>query len=99
MKIASMPNFKKLWGRIEKDIPAGNYTLTIENCTLIFIIDYNMDAFRGEKYFVVSEANFFGGNNTFLAIAYLVVGSVLFLFAIFFFIRKHIGISKAVVPR
>ena len=31
MRIAAMPTFRKLWGRINSDLPADNYTLTIEN--------------------------------------------------------------------
>ena len=31
MRIAAMPTFRKLWGRIENGLPAGNYTITIEN--------------------------------------------------------------------
>jgi len=31
MRIATLPNFRKLWGRINNDLPAGNYTLLINN--------------------------------------------------------------------
>jgi hypothetical protein len=33
MRIATLPNFRKLWGRINSDLPAGNYTLLINNST------------------------------------------------------------------
>ena len=42
----------------------------------------------GEKYFVLSTANAFGGKNDFLAIAYLVVGGICALTTIFFIGRK-----------
>ncbi len=29
--------FRKLWGRIEKDLPIGDYTLKIKNCNILFI--------------------------------------------------------------
>jgi hypothetical protein len=32
MRIASLPDFRKLWGRINEDLPSGQYTLTISNC-------------------------------------------------------------------
>ena len=34
MRIAAMPNFRKLWGRVEDNLPAGNYTLNITNCNI-----------------------------------------------------------------
>ena len=37
MRIAAMPNFRKLWGRIDTDLKAGNYTLTIDNSKDKFI--------------------------------------------------------------
>lgn len=37
MRVAAMPNFRKLWGRIEDDLPAGTYTLTIDNSIFPFI--------------------------------------------------------------
>lgn len=36
MRIAALPEFRKLWGRIETNIPAGNYTLTIDNSKRLF---------------------------------------------------------------
>lgn len=35
MRIAAMPNFRKLWGRILADVPVGNYTVQITNCKQI----------------------------------------------------------------
>ena len=46
MRIASSPQFKKLWGKIEDDLIAGNYTLTIQNSNFDLIIDYDMSAFH-----------------------------------------------------
>jgi hypothetical protein len=31
MRMETFPFFKKLWGTVEKDIPAGNYTFYIQN--------------------------------------------------------------------
>jgi hypothetical protein len=33
MRIATLANFRKLWGRINSDLPAGNYSLLINNST------------------------------------------------------------------
>ena len=31
MRTAALPYFRKLWGRIEEDLPAGEYTILIDN--------------------------------------------------------------------
>jgi hypothetical protein len=81
MRTAGMPNFRKLWGQIDGVTLENkqNYTIKIAN-------NYNSSAFGGTKYIVLSTTNAFGGKNEFLAICYLVVGSLCIIFAIFFFI-------------
>ena len=87
MRTAGLPNFRKLWGRIEKDLEVGTYMINIEN-------NYNVAEFSGKKYFVLSTTNMLGGRNYFLAICYIVVGSLCIVFAIVFFAaymrKKHI---------
>ena len=92
MRPAGLPNFRKLWGRItkynNKDIlPQGTYNIEITN-------NYNVTAFDGEKYFVLSTVNSFGGKNSFLGIAYIVVGSLCLIMAIVFFIGYKIHNKK-----
>lgn len=79
MRTAGLPNFRKLWGRIETDLLPGTYQLQIVN-------RYNVAQFEGQKSFVLSTTNALGGKNYFLAICYLVVGSLCIVFAIIFFI-------------
>ena len=79
MRTAGLPNFRKLWGKIEKDLPKGDYTLKINN-------NYPVKSFDGSKYFVLSTTNVFGGTNYFLAICYIVVGALCISFGIVFFI-------------
>jgi len=80
MRTAGLPNFRKLWGRIETDLAAGEYTISIDN-------SYSVSDFGGEKHFVLSTTGPFGGKNYFLAISYLAVGGVCLLITIFFGIR------------
>ena len=85
MRTAGLPNFRKLWGRIEGDLMPGNYTLWINNI-------YDVSAYDGSKYFVLSTTNALGGKNYFLAICYIVVGALCIIFALIFciaFIRKR----------
>lgn len=79
MRTAGLPNFRKLWGKIEKNLAAGNYSLTITNL-------YDVNNFDGDKAFVVSTTNALGGKNYFLAICYIVVGSLCLVFAIIFLV-------------
>lgn len=69
MRTAGLPNFRKLWGRIEEDLVPGTYTVKI-------VDNYPVSDFDGKKKIVLSTANAFGGKNDFLGIAYIVVGSI-----------------------
>ncbi|XP_008298234.1 cell cycle control protein 50C-like [Stegastes partitus] len=82
MREAAFPNFKKLYGVLNRmnkpftnGLPAGNYTVKIS---------YNFPAqyFRGRKEVVLSTLTWFGGQNYFLPIAYLVTSGLTLLLAI-----------------
>lgn len=77
MRIAGMPNFRKLYGRIEQNLYSGTYTMLIKNT-------FDVSSFEGDKHFVLSTVNAFGGKNYFLAICYIVVGCLCLLFTIIF---------------
>lgn len=84
MRTAGLPNFRKLWGRIDNGLKKGTYTVEIDN-------KYDVNGFEGNKSFVVSTTNALGGKNYFLAICYIVVGSLCLIFAVIFlfaFIKK-----------
>jgi len=84
MRVAGLPSFRKLWGIINQDIPAGNYNLSITN-------RFPVSSFSGSKYFVISEGSWAGGKNNFLGIAYIVVGSLCAALAVTLFLlhRMH----------
>lgn len=82
MREAAFPNFKKLYGVLNRagkpftsGLPAGNYTVDI---------DYNFPVqyFRGRKEVVLTTLTWFGGQNHFLPIAYLVTSSLILLIAV-----------------
>jgi hypothetical protein len=77
MRTAGLPNFRKLYGRVETDLLPGDYTMRILNA-------YDVSSFDGKKSFVLSTTNALGGKNYFLAICYIVVGSLCILFAVIF---------------
>jgi len=77
MRTAGLPNFRKLYGRVETALSPGTYTMRIYNT-------YDVSSFEGKKSFVLSTTNALGGKNYFLAICYIVVGSLCILFAVIF---------------
>jgi len=72
MNVETFHNFRKLWGRIEKDLDVGNYTFLIKN-------NYNVSKYKAEKFIVLSDSNIFGENYFF--------GYILIAVAILFFLN------------
>ena len=88
MRPAAMPDFRKPWGRIERDLVKGDYTVIITN-------NYPVKSFDGKKYFILSTVSRLGGKNYFLGILYLVVGGVSIMVGIlFWFGYKKYNIEK-----
>jgi hypothetical protein len=79
MRTAGLPNFRKLYGKVETDLVPGQYFMRIAN-------NYVVSSFDGKKSFVLSTTNALGGKNYFLAICYIVVGSLCIVFSVIFFI-------------
>lgn len=77
MRTAGMPDFRKLWGRIDTDLQPGTYTMNV-------VSNWPVEHFQGTKFWVLSTTNEFGGKNTFLSFCYLVAGSLCILFAMVF---------------
>ena len=85
MRPAGLPNFRKLWGRIDdRDLEAGTHVkVTIED-------KFDVSSFNGEKYLILSTVNAFGGKNSFLGISYIVLGGISIILAIVFIIGYNI---------
>ena len=80
MRTAALPTFRKLYGRIERNL-AANTQLVVEINNA-----YNTYSFGGKKKLVLSTTSWLGGKNDFLGVAYITVGSLCFLLALLFFL-------------
>ena len=87
MRPAGLPNFRKLWGRIREDLDEGDYVIHIEN-------KYDVSDFKGEKKFVLSTVNAFGGKNNFLGLSYIIVGGICLILAVIFLIGYNFHQKK-----
>jgi LEM3 (ligand-effect modulator 3) family / CDC50 family len=79
MRPAGLPDFRKLWGRINEKLEPGKYNLLINN-------NFPVESFNGKKSFVLSTVNILGGKNNFLGIAYLIVGFICLIMALLFWV-------------
>ncbi|XP_075480042.1 ALA-interacting subunit 3-like [Primulina tabacum] len=78
MRTAALPNFRKLYGRIETDLEANDkITVVIQN-------NYNTYSFDGKKNLVISTTTWIGGKNDFLGKIYITVGGICLFLAIAF---------------
>ena len=88
MRPAALPNFRKLYGRIDSSIPKGTVlTFTVTSA-------FPVSGFSGKKSLVLSTVSWMGGKNDFLGIAYIVVGFVCLGVAGAFFIRQRLGTER-----
>ncbi|KAM4730984.1 transmembrane protein 30C [Anableps anableps] len=82
MREAAFPNFKKLYGILNRanapfinGLPKGNYSIDIT-------YNFPVQHFQGRKQVVLTTLTWFGGQNHFLPIAYLVTSSLILLVAV-----------------
>jgi hypothetical protein len=70
MRLSTLKDFRKLYGSINATIEKDDVvTVEIEN-------RYNVYPFGGEKWIVLANNAVAGGRNAFLAVAYLIIGSL-----------------------
>uniref|UniRef100_A0A3P8S711 Cell cycle control protein n=1 Tax=Amphiprion percula TaxID=161767 RepID=A0A3P8S711_AMPPE len=82
MREAAFPNFKKLYGVLHRantpfthGLPAGNYSIDIS-------YNFPVQYFHGRKEVVLATLSWFGGQNHFLPVAYLVTSGLILLLAV-----------------
>ncbi|WJX64835.1 ALA-interacting subunit 3 [Trifolium repens] len=78
MRTAALPNFRKLYGKIEVDIEAqDNIEIVMEN-------NYNSYEYQGKKSVVLSTTSWMGGKNDFLGIMFVAVGGLCLLLSLIY---------------
>ncbi|KAJ0078696.1 hypothetical protein Patl1_23979 [Pistacia atlantica] len=78
MRTATLPTFRKLYGRIEQDLQANDIvTVVIQN-------NYNTYGFKGTKSLVLSTTSWVGGKNSFIGLAYITIGGICLFLAVSF---------------
>lgn len=83
MRTSGLPNFKKVWGRIETDLSPGTYYVVITN-------NYNSSDWNGDRSFILTTKSVVGGKNFLLPVAFLVIGLISAIAAIVFWRRFKI---------
>mmetsp|Transcript_45017 Transcript_45017/g.95797 ORF Transcript_45017/g.95797 Transcript_45017/m.95797 type:complete len:456 (-) Transcript_45017:264-1631(-) len=78
MRAAALPHFRKLYGYIERTVPAGS-TLTFS-----VMANFAVKRLRGSKALVVSNSYIFGGKNHWLGTLFIAVGSIAAILGAFF---------------
>lgn len=78
MRTSGLPDFKKLWGRIETDLEAGEYRIQVSN-------NYNSSGWEGSRFVHLTTKTIFGGKNVVLPCAFMVLGVGCIIASIFFF--------------
>lgn len=95
MRVAGLPTFRKLWGKIDKKISAGTkIQVHIQS-------RFPVTMYYGRKSIVLTTTSPLGGRNDFLGIGYIAVGSFCLIFGGIFLIRNlaRLGPSPAVADQ
>ena len=87
MRTAGLPTFRKLYAVIDKDLDVGKFTIKVHS-------QFEVAAFNGNKKLIISTVSWLGGRNYFLGVAYLVVGSISVMLALFFFAKHKMNPRK-----
>jgi len=99
MRTPALPEFRKLWGRIDT-LPDGAALLKRgEYITVAVDNNWNSYSFGGSKRIVLSTSTWLGGANDFLGAAYIVVGCVCLALGVAFSVLVALKGRKAGDPR
>ena len=82
MRPTTFQHMTKVWGRFERDIPAGPSLVLIDNMM-------DVENFDGAKYFGIEVGGWFGGRNMYMPVVMGVLTLCSLVFTFVFFITKR----------
>jgi hypothetical protein len=97
-RVAALPTFKKLY-RVMRCVPMNSDTPCSDSSgqlnagdvlTIQVLNQFNVNAYRGQKWVVISTVSWLGGRNFFLGAAWITVGGLCFLLALIFGLKTLI---------
>jgi len=85
MRTAGLPYFRKLYGKIDADVTAG------DSMTFNVATNFEVASFGGSKSLVLTTLAEFGGKNVALGRSYIVIGSISLFIGVLFFLKRTIN--------
>ena len=76
MRTAGLSSFRKLYGRIDTDLNAGDTVF------IGILSNFEVQSYQGTKSVVLSTSTWAGGKNAFIGISYVVIGALSIFFTI-----------------
>ena len=83
MRTAAFPSFRKTWGRLDAEVPAGTYTMAIRE-------SFDVSGFKGTKTVILGKTGAIGGRNIALGIIYVACGALFLALALAFLTKQCI---------
>ena len=101
MRTAILPNFRKLYRRVDhrKSTPFANGLPHDKDYQLRIEYNYDVDQLKATKQIILATTTSLGSKNTFLGVAYILVGSIsLIVGVVFLFNHLRFGTSSRHIP-
>lgn len=81
MKSSSQPSFKKLWGIVNQDLEAGDYTISITNQNTK---QYDVSSYNGTKNVLLATSGIVGGRHFTASLMFVILGAYLIVMSFVF---------------
>jgi len=90
MQSSGLSNFRKLYGKINQDIPKGNYTFFMSNNGIFLNSEFeNYDFPFKKRHIIITTSTFLGGENNIIMFYSLILSVFMMLTNFLFFKRSE----------